>query len=172
MPVKLDDGCIYADIKGSNGKITRVKLLDLVTTSTKRGGRKSLILTDDGAAWIEQEIGKGAQIDDLACEMCVGITTLYTPANREKTKQAVEKGEGWSITASAARNSRLRSTATQRCSFGSERTASDRRTVRKAPATTFLPTSPRPSPRPLAQHRRRTPTDGRNDDRRRGPQAF
>lgn len=94
MPVKLDDGCIYADIKGSNGKITRVKLLDLVTTSTKRGGRKSLILTDDGAAWIEQEIGKGAQIDDLACEMCVGITTLYTPANREKTKQAVEKGEG------------------------------------------------------------------------------
>lgn len=95
MPVKLDDGCIYTDVKGSDGKIARIKLFDLVTTSTnKRGGRKALHLTDDGEMWIEQEIAKGANIDDLAAEMCVDVTTLYTPANRLKTKRAVEKGEG------------------------------------------------------------------------------
>lgn len=95
MPVKLDDGCIYADIKGPDGKTMRIKLLDYATTSTnKKGGRKALILTDEGASWIEQEIGKGAQIDDLAAEMCISPTTLYTPVNREKTKQAIEKGEG------------------------------------------------------------------------------
>lgn len=100
MPVKLDDGCIYADIKGPDGKTMRIKLLDFVKTS-KGKGRKALILTDDGAKWIEQQIGQGAQIDDLAAEMCVSIPTLYSPANREKTKQAIEKGE-------AGINNRLR----------------------------------------------------------------
>ncbi len=100
MPVKLDDGCIYADIKGPDGKTMRIKLLDFVKTS-KGKGRKALILTDDGAKWIEQQIGQGAQIDDLAAEMCVNVTTLYTPQNREKTKRAIEKGE-------AGINNRLR----------------------------------------------------------------
>lgn len=94
MPVKLDDGCIYADMKGPDGKPMRIKLLDYATTSTnKKGGRKALILTDEGAAWIEKQIGNGAQIDDLAAEMCINVTTLYTPANNEKTKQAIIKGE-------------------------------------------------------------------------------
>ena len=95
MPVKLDDGCIYTDVKGADGKLMRIKLFDCATTPTnKKGGRKALILTDEGETWIEQEIAKGANVDDLAAEMCVDVTTLYTPANRAKTKRAVEKGEG------------------------------------------------------------------------------
>lgn len=93
MPAVGEDGSIYAVVK-EDGKRVNIKVMDNVRTSTKRGGRNSLVLTDEGEEWMTREIASGSDVDDLAKELGVDVTTLYTPRNREKTQRAVKNGSG------------------------------------------------------------------------------
>lgn len=93
MPALAPDGSIYAVVIEEDGKRVNKRIMERKTTSP-HGGRKSLILTEDGETWLTKEIGKGADVDDLARELGINVTTLYTPSNREKTKRAVENGLG------------------------------------------------------------------------------
>lgn len=93
MPAVGEDGSIYAVAKDDNGKRVNIKILEKVQTSPK-GGRYSLILTEDGEEWLTMEIGKGSDVDDLAKELGIDVSTLYTPKNREKTQRAVKNGAG------------------------------------------------------------------------------
>lgn len=92
MPAIGEDGSIYA-VMSKDGRKENVCVLRLEKTSSGRG-RKSLILTEDGEEWIAREIGMGAMVDDLAKELGINVTTLYSKANREKTKRAIQNGEG------------------------------------------------------------------------------
>lgn len=92
MPAIGEDGSIYA-VMSKDGRKENVCILRLVKTSSGRG-RKSLILTEDGEEWIAREIGMGAMIDDLAKELGINVTTLYTKVNGPKTKRAIQNGEG------------------------------------------------------------------------------
>jgi len=93
MPAVGEDGSIYAVAKDDNGKRVNIRILEKVQTSPK-GGRYSLILTEDGEEWLTMEIGKGSDVDDLAKELGIDVSTLYTPKNREKTQRAVKNGAG------------------------------------------------------------------------------
>lgn len=93
MPAVGEDGSIYAIAKDDNGKRVNIRILEKVQTSPK-GGRYSLILTEDGEEWLTMEIGKGSDVDDLAKELGIDVSTLYTPKNREKTQRAVKNGAG------------------------------------------------------------------------------
>lgn len=93
MPAVGEDGSIYAVAKDDNGKRVNIRILEKVQTSPK-GGRHSLILTEDGEEWLTMEIGKGSDVDDLAKELGIDVSTLYTPKNREKTQRAVKNGAG------------------------------------------------------------------------------
>jgi len=93
MPAVGEDGSIYAVAKDDNGKRVNSRILEKVQTSPK-GGRYSLILTEDGEEWLTMEIGKGSDVDDLAKELGIDVSTLYTPKNREKTQRAVKNGAG------------------------------------------------------------------------------
>ena len=93
MPAVGEDGSIYAVDKDDNGKRVNIRILEKVQTSPK-GGRYSLILTKDGEEWLTMEIGKGSDVDDLAKELGIDVSTLYTPKNREKTQRAVKNGAG------------------------------------------------------------------------------
>lgn len=93
MPAVGPDGCIYAVAKNEDGKRINIKILDKVQTSPK-GGRYSLLLTKEGEEWLTMEIGKGSDVDDLARELGIDVSTLYTPKNREKTQRAVKNGQG------------------------------------------------------------------------------
>lgn len=93
MPALGEDGSIYAVVKNAEGKKVNIKILALTQTS-KNVGRKSYLLTEEGEEWLTKEIGSGSDVDDIARELGINVTTLYTPANREKTKRAVENGLG------------------------------------------------------------------------------
>ena len=93
MPAVGEDGSIYAVAQDDNGKRVNIRILEKVQTSPK-GGRYSLILTEDGEEWLTMEIGKGSDVDDLAKELGIDVSTLYTPKNREKTQRAVKNGAG------------------------------------------------------------------------------
>ena len=93
MPAVGEDGSIYAVAKDDNGKRVNIRILEKIQTSPK-GGRYSLILTEDGEEWLTMEIGKGSDVDDLAKELGIDVSTLYTPKNREKTQRAVKNGAG------------------------------------------------------------------------------
>lgn len=93
MPAVGEDGSIYAVAKDDSGKRVNIRILEKVQTSPK-GGRYSLILTEDGEEWLTMEIGKGSDVDDLAKELGIDVSTLYTPKNREKTQRAVKNGAG------------------------------------------------------------------------------
>lgn len=92
MPAIGEDGSIYAVMK-KDGVAENVCVLKLEKT-TKGRGRKSYVLTDEGEDWIAREIGMGSMVDDIAKELGINVTTLYTKANREKTKRAIQNGEG------------------------------------------------------------------------------
>lgn len=92
MPAVGEDGSIYAVVK-EDGKRVNICVLKKTQTSPGRG-RYSLILTNEGEEWMTREIASGSDVDDLAKELGVDVTTLYTPKNREKTKRAVKRGSG------------------------------------------------------------------------------
>lgn len=94
MPALGEDGSIYAVVKNSEGKKINIRIMELKKTSERKGGRNSLLLTDEGEEWLAKEIGSGSDVDDIARELGIAVTTLYTPANKAKTKRAVENGRG------------------------------------------------------------------------------
>lgn len=100
MPVTTPEGDIVATVKTGDGKRTIVLLRSVPHKSKGKkradgmpvGGRNALELTDDGAEWIASEMATGADVDDLAGELCVEIATLYNSRNGTKMKRAVKEG--------------------------------------------------------------------------------
>lgn len=99
MPYTREDGSVVATIKDSGGK-RDIVIIEAQPAKRKKkredgmptGGRHNLVLTDDGAKWVQSEMAKGADVRELVTEIGVDIKTLYNETNGPKFQRAVKEG--------------------------------------------------------------------------------
>lgn len=102
MPFTREDGSVVATIKDSEGK-RDIVIIEAQPAKRKKkrredgmptGGRMNLVLTDDGAKWVQSEMAKGADVRELVIEIGVDARTLYNETNGPKFTRAVKEGAG------------------------------------------------------------------------------